>query len=81
MTHEHSFVQTGDLDSFPQIQDRNGEVVLSYCRICQKGEGQLLPDCPGPPTGHCDVCGCLTYDDHEAEEHDSLTHRAKNAGA
>lgn len=44
---KHDLIKTGDSDSFPQIQDRNGEVVLSYCRTCKKGEGELEKECPG----------------------------------
>lgn len=40
----HDLVRTGDADSFAAIQDRNGEVVLAYCRRCGKGEGELTAD-------------------------------------
>jgi hypothetical protein len=43
----HDLIKTGDADSFPQIQDRNGEVVLAYCRRCGEGEGTLAETCPG----------------------------------
>ncbi len=42
---QHDFIKTGDADSFPQIQDRNGEVALSYCRRCKRAEGELTPTC------------------------------------
>jgi len=42
---KHNLIKTGDNDSFPQIQDRNGEVVLSYCRVCKKGEAELDEEC------------------------------------
>ena len=41
----HEFIKTGDSDVFPAIQDRNGEVVLDYCRKCRKAEGELEPGC------------------------------------
>lgn len=43
----HDLIETGDKDSFPAIEDRNGEVVLAYCRACGKGESELADTCPG----------------------------------
>ena len=43
----HDYIDTGDADSFAAIQDRNGEVVLGYCRRCRKGEGELDSECLG----------------------------------
>jgi hypothetical protein len=48
MSHRHNFIKTGDKDVFAQIQDRNGEVVLQYCRVCKGAEGDLKLSCPGP---------------------------------
>lgn len=42
---KHDLIKTGDSDSFRQIEDRNGEVVLGYCRVCKKGEGELEKEC------------------------------------
>lgn len=47
---KHNLIKTGDNDAFPQIQDRNGEVVLDYCRTCGEGEGSLAVSCPGRPS-------------------------------
>lgn len=44
---EHDLIKTGDADSFSAIEDGNGEVVLAYCRICQKGEVDLGAKCFG----------------------------------
>lgn len=44
---KHDLIKTGDADSSHAIQDRNGEVVLAYCRRCRKGEGELEKSCPG----------------------------------
>lgn len=43
----HVFYQTGDADVPDSICDRNGEVVLSLCRVCGGAEGSLPTDCPG----------------------------------
>lgn len=50
---KHDFINTGDPDVFPAIQDRNGEVVLSYCRRCRKAEGELEERC-NPIGRNCD---------------------------
>lgn len=47
---QHDLIKTGDPDSFEQIQDRNGEVVLAYCRRCKEAEAGLKPQCPGKPS-------------------------------
>jgi len=44
---KHDLIRTGDADSFRQIEDPNGEVVLSYCRRCRMGEGELEKECGG----------------------------------
>lgn len=48
---EHKLYETGDIDAPDAIKDRNGEVVLSMCARCGRGEQQLVeqPDCPGYP--------------------------------
>ena len=38
----HDFYKTGDADAPIQIQDRNGEVVLSCCRRCGRAEIELV---------------------------------------
>jgi hypothetical protein len=43
----HDFIKTGDADSHHAIEDRNGEVVLAYCRVCCCAEGELPTECPG----------------------------------
>lgn len=48
---KHELIGTGDSDSFKAIEDRHGEVVLSYCRTCKQAEGDLEPECPGRKTG------------------------------
>lgn len=47
----HFLYQTGDFIPEPircQITDRNGDVVLGYCRYCGKAENELIefPKCP-----------------------------------
>jgi hypothetical protein len=37
----HILYKTGDLDAPEVIKDGNGEVVLSLCKICYKGEADL----------------------------------------
>jgi hypothetical protein len=46
---KHDLINTGDADVFPALLDRNGEVVLSYCRRCGLAEVELdrHPVCPG----------------------------------
>lgn len=44
---KHEFIKTGDADSYSQLEDRNGEVVLAKCRVCRCCEGELPTDCPG----------------------------------
>jgi hypothetical protein len=48
MTRKHDLIKTGDPDVSDAIKDRNGEVVLTYCRVCKEGEGSLAATCPGP---------------------------------
>lgn len=47
----HDLFKTGDADAPDVIKDRNGEVVLSLCRACNKGEAELTPFCGGEPNG------------------------------
>lgn len=44
---KHDFIKTGDADSYRQIEDSNGEVVLSQCRVCKCAEGELTTECAG----------------------------------
>jgi hypothetical protein len=44
---EHTLFKTGDADASAQIKDRNGEVVLNYCRVCGGVEAELPTDCCG----------------------------------
>lgn len=44
MLRGHNFYETKDDDKPEQICDRNGEVVLAYCRGCGKAEAELLDD-------------------------------------
>lgn len=41
----HDIYETGDEDAPSVCKDRNGDVVLSLCRRCGKGEGDLGPWC------------------------------------
>lgn len=43
----HDFIKTGDADSHHAIEDSNGEVALTYCRLCKCAEGELPTECPG----------------------------------
>lgn len=41
----HVLYKTGDMDAPDVIKDRNGEVVLDLCRVCNKGEVELSQPC------------------------------------
>lgn len=41
----HDIIKTGDEDARPYICDSNGEVVLSHCRKCGRGEVELEEPC------------------------------------
>lgn len=44
---DHVLYKTGDKDAPNSILDNNGEVVLSMCRNCRRGESELRdPKCP-----------------------------------
>ena len=43
----HVLYQTQDADVPDVICDNNGEVVLALCRVCNQGEADLQPTCPG----------------------------------
>lgn len=46
---QHVLYETGDKDAPDVIKDRNGEVVLSLCRNCGRGEAELDDKvCIGP---------------------------------
>ena len=45
MEEQHLLYKTGDKDAPEVIKDNNGEVVLSLCRICGKGEADLREEC------------------------------------
>jgi hypothetical protein len=49
MRNYHDLYKTGDADIPSEIQDRNGEVVLSLCKKCKKGEIELLDHCDYHP--------------------------------
>lgn len=42
---EHDLYRTGDAGAPLAIQDRNGEVVLQLCKLCRKGESELVEPC------------------------------------
>lgn len=44
---KHDLINTGDPDSFKDIEDGHGCVVLAYCRACKEGESGLAAECPG----------------------------------
>lgn len=44
----HDYYKTGDKDTPEEICNRNGEVVLSQCRVCGQAEAELEVTCPGP---------------------------------
>jgi hypothetical protein len=44
---EHILYKTGDEDAPYAIKDRNGEVVLALCRICNGAEASMPTQCPG----------------------------------
>jgi hypothetical protein len=46
---KHQLYETGDKDAPYSIKDRNGEVVLALCRICNGAEASLATTCPGGP--------------------------------
>ena len=45
MKNDHDLYKNGDADIPSSIQDRNGEVVLSLCKRCGKGEIELSGSC------------------------------------
>jgi len=53
---KHDLIKTGDPDATSHIYDRNGEVVLAYCRRCKRGEGELGTTCVDPPSVECPTC-------------------------
>lgn len=46
---KHQLYETGDPRAPLAILDRNGEVVLSLCKVCGGAEGAMPTDCPGKP--------------------------------
>lgn len=42
---KHILYKTSDKDAPESIKDVNGEVVLSLCRVCGKGEADLSEPC------------------------------------
>lgn len=46
-SQRHDFYKTGDADAPEAIKDRNGEVVLDYCRRCGQAEAEIEAVCPG----------------------------------
>lgn len=42
---EHDLYKNGDSDAPEQIKDRNGEVALTLCRRCGRGEVELSAPC------------------------------------
>lgn len=47
LTMKHRLYKTGDDGAPDAIKDRNSEVVLSLCKVCNQAEGELAPTCPG----------------------------------
>ena len=43
----HKLYETGDDGTPASILDRNGEVVLTLCKVCRGAEGAMPTDCPG----------------------------------
>lgn len=50
----HTLYKTNDPEAPATIRDRNGEVVLSLCKVCGKAEGELGEPCHAPavPQGY-----------------------------
>lgn len=46
---KHVLFETEDADRPACVCDSNGDVVLSLCRICGKGEADLEQECPVGP--------------------------------
>lgn len=44
----HVLYRTRDKDAPESIKDRNGDVVLSLCRVCGRGEIELAEICSAP---------------------------------
>lgn len=44
---QHEFWQKGDEGCPEAILDRNGDVVLGLCKVCNQGEAELEDFCPG----------------------------------
>lgn len=45
MNKGHTLFKTGDSNAPEGIKDRNGEVVLSMCKVCGKAESELDQPC------------------------------------
>lgn len=53
----HTLYATGDGDAPDSIKDRNGDVTLGLCRICGRGEADLIEPCTPKPV---EMPGCTT---------------------
>lgn len=54
---EHILYRTEEVEAPEAIKDQNGEVVLGLCKVCGRGEADLLLDkgtCPGKKEGRED---------------------------
>jgi hypothetical protein len=49
----HDLYKDGDPGAPPAILDRNGQVVLGLCKVCNQAEADLTIWCPGPPENPC----------------------------
>ena len=69
MNKSHIFYKTSDKDSPEQVLDRNGEVALNLCRVCNQAEGDLEEFCQ-KDIERCASWCCTNYK-HEGEFIDS----------
>ena len=52
----HEFYKDGDKDVPEQIKDRNGQVVLTLCKLCNQAKGEIESDyCPQPTESRAEI--------------------------
>lgn len=64
LTFDHILYETEDGDAPKCILDKDGEVVLSMCRVCWKGEVELSEPCDGSEHTKCPKCGGRDHPTH-----------------
>jgi hypothetical protein len=60
-SQSHQLYQTGDPDAPDAVRDRNGDVVLSMCKVCGKAEVELSEPCVAQPRAEDDAQDARRY--------------------